>query len=124
MPSIAGSVVILVGAGVLEVFGDAFIRWRLAGSSRFWALLGPGLLVAYGFFVNLPSSETVAHRIGMAAPVRFGDLLGVYVAVFFFVSQVAGWCCLNESGPQGWCQWAGAALIVFGGALFQIGSSN
>ena len=45
-------------------------------SSRSWMLAGSLTLVAYGFTVNAPRS------------VDFGRLMGLYIAVFFVVSQL------------------------------------
>src|SRR5262245_24742121 len=117
-----GYAVILAGAGVLEVLGDASIRQWFTGSSRWWAALGAALLVAYGLFVMLPARAGVARFMGFGRPRQFGELLGVYVAVFFLVSQVVGCRFLGESGPVGPLQWIGATLIVLGGLLFQMGA--
>jgi hypothetical protein len=61
-------------AAVLEVGGDGAIRRGLTGGAREWLFLGAGLLVAYGFFINLNRT------------LDFSRLLGLYIVLFFIVS--------------------------------------
>jgi hypothetical protein len=68
----------LIVATVLEVSGDAFIRKSLfehAGLDRLGPfLLGMALLAGYGTCLNL-------------APLQFGQVVGLYVAILFVVWQ-------------------------------------
>jgi len=65
---------LLIVAALLEVGGDALVRWGLRGGHKIGLLLGAAVLFAYGLSVNLPKWD-------------FGKLMGVYIAVFFVVSQ-------------------------------------
>jgi small multidrug resistance family-3 protein len=65
----------LIIAAFLEVGGDALVRWGLKGGRILGFILGAVTLFIYGVFVNIPKWD-------------FGRLLGVYIAVFFVVSQV------------------------------------
>ena len=92
---------LLVLAALLEVGGDAGVRAGLRGHR--WALLaGPAALVLYGFVVNQPRWE-------------FGRLLGVYIAVFFVVSQLVAMLVFRERLQPGAV--LGGALIVAGGLV-------
>ena len=95
----------LTTAAVLEVGGDYLIR---RGMPADWGrmLLGALLLGAYGFAVN-------AWWRG-----DFSKLLGLYIVVFFAVSQLWGIAIERESidGPRV----VGGALIVAGGAVIQL----
>ena len=98
----------LVLAAALEVGGDAAIRYGLLRSARAPLVLGAVLLVAYGFAVN------ATRRID------FGQLLGLYIAVFFLVSQVIGFAVFGER--PGVSVWAAGVLIVAGGATLLLGA--
>ncbi|HLY73868.1 MAG TPA: hypothetical protein VKU80_07080, partial [Planctomycetota bacterium] len=65
---------ILALAAVLEVGGDALVRWGLRGKQWTGLLLGAACLFAYGVGVNLPRWD-------------FGRMMGVYIALFFVISQ-------------------------------------
>ena len=65
----------LVLAAFLEVGGLAAIRRGLVGSATPWLALGGVALLLYGFTVNVTRT------------IDFGRLMGVYIAVFFLVSQ-------------------------------------
>src|SRR4029453_7762581 len=67
---------LLALAAVLEVGGDAAVRRGLVQSSWGWMLAGSLALVAYGFTVNVPRS------------IDFGRLMGLYIVVFFVISQI------------------------------------
>lgn len=99
--------VVLVFAGILEVFGDYLIRKGLPEHSIPLLLLGAFGLALYGFFVNYWWEGS------------FSKLLGLYVVVFFVVSQVWGVVLGGESmdAPR----WFGGALIVLGGLVIQWG---
>jgi small multidrug resistance family-3 protein len=96
----------LIVAALLEVGGVAAMRVGLRGQA--WAyLLGAGLLSAYGLLVNQPA-------------LGFGRLLGLYIAVFFVVSQALAWAIFGER--PGWGLIAGGSLIVAGGLVIQLTS--
>jgi drug/metabolite transporter superfamily protein YnfA len=65
---------VLIAAAVLEIGGDALVRRGL--ESRAWMFaLGAASLVIYGVVVNRGGLD-------------FGRLMGVYIAVFFVISQI------------------------------------
>lgn len=98
----------LVLAATLEIAGDAAIRYGLTRSTRAMLVLGVCLLAAYGFAVNTNRS------------IDFGRLLGVYIAVFFVVSQVISVVVFGERPTPG--IWVGGTLIVSGGAIMLLGA--
>jgi small multidrug resistance family-3 protein len=67
-------IVFLIIAALLEVGGDALVRWGLKGGRILGFILGAVVLFTYGVFVNTPKWD-------------FGRLLGIYIAIFFVVSQ-------------------------------------
>jgi drug/metabolite transporter (DMT)-like permease len=94
------SISILIGAAFLEVSGVAMMRLGLQRNS--WLLpAGIAGLAAYGIVVN--------H-----GGVDFGRLMGVYIVVFFVVSQTIGALFFHQTvHPR---TIVGGALIVAGGA--------
>ena len=102
-----GALPFLVLAAALEIVGDATIRYGLTRSTTAWLIVGGTLLVAYGLVVNANRS------------VDFGSLMGVYIAVFFVVSQVVAWALLAERPSA--VGMIGGALIVAGGLVIQMG---
>ncbi len=100
--------VLLVLAALLEIGGDAAIRHGLGRSAWPWLLLGSVALVTYGFVVN-------ARR-----AIEFNRLMGVYIAVFFVVSQVIGWAAFGEKPSAALL--IGGGLIVAGGLVIQSGA--
>ena len=97
---------ILVGAAVLEVGGDAAVRKGLRGSGVLWVLAGCLLLGSYGMLVNTLRWD-------------FSKLLGIYVAVFGCTSVLLGAFIFHESIPPS--TWIGLTLIVAGGLIIQSG---
>jgi small multidrug resistance family-3 protein len=95
----------LVLAAVLEVAGDALTRWGLRGGRWYGLVLGAAVLFGYGLSVNLPKWD-------------FSRLMGVYIAVFFVVSQVIAVVFFKESLRLP--IWVGGALIVAGGVLITV----
>ena len=93
----------LVIAAVLEIAGDAAIRRGLLQSTWGLLLAGGVLLTAYGFFVNTNRG------------IDFGQLMGLYIAVFFVVSQVLGFVLFGERPSLGLV--IGGSLIVAGGLV-------
>jgi len=94
----------MAAAALLEVGGDAAMRTGLAG--RAWGyVLGAGLLAGYGLLVNQPV-------------LGFGRTLGLYIAMFFVVSQTLAWLAWGERPTPGLL--VGGALIVAGGVVIQV----
>ena len=102
------TIAMLVVAALLEVAGDAAIRQGLARSGWVWLVLGGATLVAYGFAVN-------ANRVML-----FGRLMGLYIVVFFLVSQVLSVMFFDERPPLSLT--LGGALIVSGGLVIHFGA--
>jgi small multidrug resistance family-3 protein len=96
----------LLLAAALEVGGDASLRHGLRGARPLWQLSGAAMLVLYGVFVN-------ANRTA-----DFSRLLGVYVAIFFVVSQLIGALFFGEAPTR--ATLLGGLLIVAGGAVLQL----
>jgi len=96
---------VLLFAASLEVGGDALVRWGLKSGRVLGFVLGAGVLFAYGVVVNLPRWD-------------FGRLLGVYIVLFFVLSQVTGILLFGESLPMG--RWVGGALVVAGGICMMV----
>ncbi len=82
---------ILLLAAILEVGGDALLRWGLRGGQTLGLVLGGVVLVVYGLTVNVPKWD-------------FGKLMGLYIAMFFVVSQVVAVYFFNEKNQK--CQHA------------------
>ena len=98
--------ILLVIATTLEVSGDAVVRMAIyhhVGASRFALFLaGAALLFGYGSFLNL-------------APVEFGRVVGLHIAVLFVVWQVISFIAFRTlpSMPV----WVGGVLVIAGGAI-------
>jgi len=94
-------IVLLILSAALEVGGDAGMRTGLQGKPAGF-LLGSLLLIAYGFVVNLSKLD-------------FGKLMGLYIAIFFVVSQVIAVLVFKEKlHPP---TLVGGALIIAGGCV-------
>lgn len=98
----------LIVATVLEATGDAIVRIAIhdgaaAGALRAGLfLLGAALLFAYGTILNL-------------APVEFGKVVGLYVAILFVVWQVQNYLFFGTAPTVPIL--AGGALILAGGGI-------
>ena len=92
---------ILVLAAALEVGGDALIRIGLRGPA-YWLAAGAVILFAYGVLVN-------------QGGVDFNRLMGIYIAIFFVVSQVVS-LILFKQVPDDRIL-VGGGFIVAGGLL-------
>src|SRR5438045_9025382 len=91
----------LIIAALLEAGGAAGMRAGLMGRPIGF-LLAALSLFAYGILVNVPKWD-------------FGRLLGVYIAIFFIVSQIIAVVAFKERpGPP---ILIGGSLIVAGGAI-------
>ena len=99
------TLIVLVAAALAEVLGDLGIRLGLGG--RPWGyLLGALSLSGYGLLVNQPA-------------LHFGKTLGLYITVFFVVSQIVAFC---TAGPRPTLALLiGGALIVAGGLVIHFG---
>jgi small multidrug resistance family-3 protein len=95
---------ILLVAATLEVGGDALIRLGLHGT-RGWILAGAIALTAYGVIVNQGKLD-------------FGRLMGVYIAVFFVVSQIIAFAIFRQ--VPGRATMLGGAFIVVGGIVLML----
>jgi len=94
---------LLIGAAILEVGGDALMRRGMEG--RTWMLAAGALsLVVYGAVVN---------KGGFDGGVDFGRLMGVYIVVFFVVSQIIAMIFYRELPALRTI--AGGTLIIAGG---------
>ena len=96
----------LLACALLEMGGDALARRGMHAQSQvaragFFALAA-AVLFAYGWLVNRP-------------PWSFGALLGIYVVMFFVVSQAIAWSAFGERPTAG--IWLGGALVVAGGIV-------
>lgn len=90
---------VLIVAAALEIVGDALVRRGL--ESRAWMFAaGAVSLVIYGVVVNKGDLD-------------FGRLMGVYIAVFFVVSQIVTMIIYQEvPAPR---TLVGGTLIIAGG---------
>ena len=86
------------------------VRHGLLGSGLPTMVLGAVALVAYGFLVNANRS------------IDFGRLMGVYIAVFFVVSQIINAVLVRERPEP--AVLLGGALIVAGGLVIQLGGTR
>ena len=102
------TLLIFIGAALLEVGGDALIRKGLRGSSFGFLIGGFIILGVYGILVNTVKWE-------------FSRLLGVYVAVFAVMSILFGRYYFNESISIS--TWLGMAIIGIGGLIIQFGQA-
>jgi small multidrug resistance family-3 protein len=96
----------LIAAALLEVGGDAAIRYGLIRPATVATVAGAVALVAYGLVVN-------TNRL-----VEFSRLMGVYIAVFYVMSQMIGVVIFGDRPTLPAI--AGGALIVTGGLLIQL----
>jgi len=88
-------------AAALEVGGDALVRVGLRGPV-YWLAAGGLVLFAYGVLVNLSG-------------VDFNRLMGIYIAVFFVVSQVISFILFRQIPDDRIL--LGGGFIVTGGLL-------
>lgn len=95
----------LVLAAVLEVGGDALVRWGLKGGRWIGLALGAAVLFGYGLSVNLPKWD-------------FGRLMGAYIAAFFVVAQAVAVIFFQERLQLPTI--VGGALIISGGILITV----
>jgi small multidrug resistance family-3 protein len=94
--------ILLICAAMLEVGGDAFIYRGMRNGGIGLFIAGGTTLVLYGLTVNLPRWD-------------FGRLMGVYIVLFFIVSQIISLLLYHEK-PQSHIL-LGGAFIVCGGII-------
>lgn len=94
----------LLMAALLEVGGDALTRMGLRERPVFLAA-GALALFIYGVVVNQGRFD-------------FGRLMGVYIAVFFLVSQIVAFAFFRDI--PNYKTLAGGLLIVIGGAVIML----
>ncbi len=94
------TLLLMLLAASLEVGGDALIRAGLKAHGGFLLLLGPAVLVTYGFLVNLTALE-------------FGRLMGFYIVLFFVIAQATAIVFFREKLPLPMV--IGGLLVVAGG---------
>ncbi|MGD0073182.1 MAG: hypothetical protein ABSD31_02440 [Candidatus Binataceae bacterium] len=92
---------ILIGAALLEILGDAMTRLGLE-RRNWWIVAGAITLATYGLLVNQTRLD-------------FGRLMGVYITVFFAVSQIVAWVMFRQV-PDGRIA-MGGGLVILGGIL-------
>jgi hypothetical protein len=102
----SGAFLVLLLAAFLEAYGDSCFQTALhrsSGMSRTVAFLGGvASLAAYGLVVNVP-------------PWDFGELLGMYVVLFFLVAQVVARVRFGQTPTLPVV--LGGTLIVAGGVI-------
>lgn len=97
----SGTAAILIGAALLEILGDAMTRLGLE-RRNWWILAGALTLAAYGLLVNQTRLD-------------FGRLMGVYIVIFFTVSQLVAWAVFRQV-PDGRIA-LGGGFVILGGIL-------
>jgi hypothetical protein len=100
------SVLFILAATIFEASGDALIRkgiYNYVGSVRVaLMLIGAVLVFAYGFSLNL-------------APLQFGQLVGLYIAILFTVWQVVNFIAFKATPTLPTV--VGGILIIAGGLI-------
>ena len=96
------NLILLLMAIVLEVCGDASIRVGLRGGRPVLFLVGAALVICYGTMISFPNWS-------------FGRTMGVYIAMFFIVSQIVARFTLGESVTVPIL--VGGSLIISGGLV-------
>jgi hypothetical protein len=96
----------LIAATTLEVSGDAIVRMAIYDHAGFYRIAlfaaGAALLFGYGSLLNL-------------APLEFGQVVGIYIAALFIVSQIVNFAFFRALPTMPTI--VGGALIVAGGAI-------
>jgi len=95
-------------AAMLEVGGDAAVRRGLVRSGWTSVVVGLILLATYGLVVNFNRS------------IDFGKLMGLYIVVFFLVSQLWSMVLFHERPSHPLL--VGGAFIVIGGLIIHAGT--
>ena len=98
---ISKTLAVLVLAALLEVGGDALVRTGLRGPA-YWLVVGGLILFSYGVVVN-------------QGGVDFNRLMGIYIVVFFVVSQLISFAMFRQIPDDRII--LGGGFIVTGGLL-------
>jgi hypothetical protein len=102
----AGACIVLALAAYLEVQGDACFQAGLYNSSGpkqiGWFIAGTIILVCYSLFLN-------------SSRIDFGRLLGIYVVLFFLVSQVVAKVQFHQTPSKP--VYLGGTVVVIGGLI-------
>jgi small multidrug resistance family-3 protein len=96
---------LLLLAAFLEVAGDALIRHGLQKRGTALMVGGAAVLIAYGFMVNMTKLD-------------FGRLMGIYIVLFFLVSQAVSVLLFKERLQLPVI--VGGTLIVAGGLVMTV----
>jgi hypothetical protein len=96
--------IILLLAAALEVGGDALVRMGMEGPA-YYLIAGGLTLFIYGIVVNKSGLD-------------FNRLMGVYIAVFFVVSQIISFVLFKQI-PDGKIL-IGGSFIMVGGLIISI----
>lgn len=100
--NVSTTLLLLVISALLEVGGDALFRSGMRQHRLVLMLLGAMALALYGYAVNAP-------------PWDFGRLMGVYIALFFVISQLTSWLVFHQKPGGGIL--LGGAFIIAGGFI-------
>jgi hypothetical protein len=104
-----GIFAVLTLAAYLEVQGDACFQSGLHHSSGVrqiaWFIAGTAVLVCYSLFLN-------------SSKIDFGKLLGIYVALFFFIAQIIAKLQFHQSPTRP--IYVGGAFIAIGGLIMTL----
>ena len=101
---IAKVAAILIVAAALEVGGDALVRIGLEGT-KYWMAAGALTLFAYGVLVNTSGLD-------------FNRLMGIYISIFFLVSQIVSWIAFRQIPDDRIL--VGGGMIVAGGLVIML----
>jgi small multidrug resistance family-3 protein len=95
---------ILIVAAALEVGGDALVRMGLDGQ-RYWIAAGAITLLIYAVLINKSGLD-------------FNRMMGVYIAIFFLVSQAISFLAFKQIPDDRLL--IGGGFIVTGGLLILV----
>jgi drug/metabolite transporter superfamily protein YnfA len=98
-------IILLFIAALLEVGGDAFVRWGLKEGRILGFIMGAVVLLTYAVLINTPKWD-------------FGRLLGIYIVIFFVVSQIISIIVFN--GEFRYSTIVAGILIVSGGIILTV----
>ena len=99
---------IFAAAAILEVVGDARVRYGMENRNAWGIALGLLALCMYGVLINLVIHFKIVFW-------GFSKQLGIYVVLFAAVSTLIGYRFFGERIPM--IHWAGLGLIIVGGVL-------
>lgn len=103
------AILLLALAATLEIGGDALVRSGLHTGKVGAFVVGALTLFVYGLVVNLPGWD-------------FSKLMGVYISIFFVVSQLVAVAVFHEKIKLP--VMVGGSLIVAGGLVMSLWKSQ